>query len=302
MTIVIEQAGQPVQVDLDTSDGVPVRGLLYPCVGHLRGRLIVAGATAVPQRFYRRFAQFAASRGLEVLTFDYRGVGMSRPARLDSFRMDFLDWGRVDLAAAVELMAPPSVPLYVVGHSYGGHALGLLPNHSKVAGFYVFGTGAGWHGYMPRLERLRVWIMWNLILPPLTRWKGYCPWSMLGLGEDLPADAYRQWRHWCTFPRYFFDDPAMSGIEEAYARVEMPILAANALDDLWALPASRDAFVNAYCNAPLTRRDIDPRWFGGAVGHMGYFRPSASQLWKEALDWLTALPARQATPSRDAVA
>ncbi|PAU61296.1 alpha/beta hydrolase family protein [Pseudomonas indica] len=276
-------------VELAAADGYVLGACRYPARSPLRGRVVVAGATAVPQGFYQRFARFASAQGFEVLTFDYRGIGRSRPRSLRGFRMDLLDWARLDLAAAVDAMADPSVPLYVVGHSYGGHAFGLLPNHRKVAGFYVFGTGAGWHGYMPLGERLRVLAMWKLVLPVLTRWKGYCPWAMLRMGEDLPADAYRQWRHWCQFPRYFFDDPAMRGIEREYATVQTPIVAANALDDLWASPRSRDAFVEAYRNAPLQRKDLDPRQAGGTVGHMGYFRSPAEPYWRGMLEWFASL-------------
>ncbi len=273
-----------------TVDGYVLGGNRYLTTVPLKGKLIVAGATAVPQGFYRRFAQFASSRGYETLTFDYRGIGQSRPASLRGFRMNLLDWARQDLAAAVDTMADENTPIFVVGHSFGGHAFGLLPNHDKVAGFYVFGTGAGWHGYMPLRERLRVLIMWKLILPLLTWWKGYCPWKMLGLGEDLPVDAYRQWRYWCQFPHYFFDDPAMCGIERTYAEVRTPIIAANALDDLWATPPSRDAFVKNYCNAPLICKDLDPVQVGGKIGHMGYFRQSAEPHWNEVLEWFTSLP------------
>lgn len=277
-------------MNLTAADGYVLSGSLYPSSAPLKGRLVVAGATAVPQEFYKRFAQFASARGFETLTFDYRGIGRSRPPSLKGFRMDLLDWARLDLAAAVEAMATDAVPSYVVGHSYGGHAFGLLPNHHKVAGFYVFGTGAGWHGYMPLGERLRVLAMWKVVLPVLTWWKGYCPWKMLGMGEDLPVDAYRQWRHWCQFPHYFFDDPAMQGIEEKYAAVRTPIVAANALDDLWASPESRDAFMQGYRNAPLTRKDLDPQQAGGKVGHMGYFRQGAEPLWESVLGWFSNLP------------
>lgn len=276
--------------ELIAADGYVLGASLYPAQGPVRGRLVVAGATAVPQGFYQRFARFAGERGYEVLTFDYRGIGRSRPPSLKGFRMDLLDWARQDLAAAVDAMADDALPLYVVGHSYGGHAFGLLPNHRKVAGFYVFGTGAGWHGYMPLGERLRVLLMWKLVLPLLTWWKGYCPWRMLGMGEDLPVDAYRQWRHWCRFPRYFFDDPAMRGIEAHYAAVTTPIVAANASDDLWASPASRDAFIDAYRHAPLVRTELDPARVGGKVGHMGYFRPIAEPYWDDVLRWFASLP------------
>lgn len=276
-------------LNLVAADGYVLSASRFRAAGALQGRLVVAGATAVPQGFYRRFAQFASARGFEVLTFDYRGIGRSRPPRLRGFRMDLLDWARLDLAAAVQAMAGEGVPLYVVGHSFGGHAFGLLPNHEQVAGCYVFGTGAGWHGYMPLGERLRVLAMWRIVLPLLTWYKGYCPWKMLGLGEDLPRDVFRQWRHWCQFPHYFFDDPAMTGIAQVYAQVRTPIVAANALDDLWALPPSRDAFMQGYRSAPVLRKDIDPRDVGGKMGHMGYFRAQAEPCWQEMLGWFAGL-------------
>lgn len=255
----------------------------------MRGRIVMASATAVPQGFYKRFAEHAGRRGYETLTFDYRGIGQSRPASLKGFHMDLLDWARQDLAAAVDAMPEDGVPLFIAGHSYAGHAFGLLPNHAKVAGFHVSGTGAGWHGWMPVGERIKVLALWTL-LGPLTRWMGYSPWKALGMGEDIPGDAFRQWRHWCRFPHYFFDDPDMRGIESSYAKITTPMIAANALDDLWASPASRDAFVKAYRNAPLTKRDIDPRSLGQPIGHMGYFRKGAEPLWDEMLDWFGSLP------------
>lgn len=289
MTVVIDQENAPVSASLTAADGYVLGAMRYPAAAPLQGRLVVAGATAVPQGFYRRFAQFASTRGFETLTLDYRGIGQSRPRSLKGFRMDLLDWGRQDLAAAVDAMAGSDVPLYMVGHSYGGHAFGLLPNHRKVAGFYVFGTGAGWHGWMPRGEGLRVLLMWRVVLPVLTWWKGYCPWKLLGLGEDLPVDVYRQWRYWCRFPRYFFDDPAMQHLERIFATVLTPIVAVNALDDAWATPRSRDAFVQGYRNAPVTRKDLDPAKMAGKIGHMGYFRHTSEALWQDALDWFTDL-------------
>ncbi|MFG6455727.1 alpha/beta fold hydrolase [Roseateles sp. BYS96W] len=288
---------EPTATELVASDGYVLRGYRYTPESAPVARLVVAGATAVPQGFYRRFAEHAARRGFETLTIDYRGIGRSRHGPLKGFRMDLLDWGRLDLAAAVEAMVDDDLPLFLVGHSFGGHAFGLLPNHERVAGCYVFGTGAGWHGYMPLFERLRVLTMWNLVLPALTWWKGYCPWKMLGMGEDLPIDVFRQWRHWCTFPRYFFDDPAMRGIEHGYANVRTPIVAVNSLDDLWATPASRDAFVQSYTNAPLTRRDLHPAPSGSKIGHMGYFRQPAEAHWNEALEWFAGLTRTAAVPA-----
>lgn len=272
---------------LTTADGYPIAATRYPAQGSTRAHLVMAGATGVPQGFYRRFAQYAASQGVAVMTLDYRGIGRSRPASLKGFRMDYLDWGRQDLAAAVDAMSVPGLPLYVVGHSYGGHAFGLLPNHHKVDALYTFATGAGWDGWMPLAERLRVKLMWGVIGPMIVRLKGYLAWSWLGMGEDLPLDVYRQWKHWCTFPRYFFQDPAMAHLAAGFDSVRSPIMACNALDDLWARPKSRDAFMSGYRNVQWLKTDIDPRRAGmGPIGHMGYFKQQCQPLWQGALDWL----------------
>lgn len=269
---------------LRAADGYPLAATRYPAAGTAQASLVIGGATAVPQGFYRRFAEHAAARGHEVWTLDYRGIGRSAPPSLRGFRMDYLDWARLDLAALVDAAHRPERPLFMAGHSFGGHAFGLLPNHAKVAGFWTFATGAGWHGWMPPAERLRVLALWHLIGPVATRLAGYLPWSRLGMGEDLPIDVYRQWKHWCRYPRYFFDDPAQRALREHFAAVRTPIVAANALDDLWAPPASRDAFMAGYRAAPVETLDIDPKAHG-PIGHMGYFRPQAAALWGQALDW-----------------
>lgn len=275
-------------VTLIAADGYRLAATLYPAQGEVKAHLLMAGATGVPQGFYRRFAEYASQRGFSVLTLDYRGIGRSRPASLRDFKMSYLDWGRLDLAAAVDALKSDRVPLYLVGHSFGGHALGLLPNHQLIRAACSFGSGAGWAGWMSRREGLKVRLLWHLILPPLVAWKGYMPWRLLGMGEDLPRSVYRDWKKWCRYPRYFFDDPDMQHLRQQYAQLRLPLLSATALDDPWAPPRSRDAFASAYCNAELTLRDVAPQPGAAPIGHMGYFREAAQPLWEETLAWLQA--------------
>ncbi len=276
-------------ITLTASDGYRLAATRFELDGPLFGHLIVAGATGVPQRFYHRFARYVSGKGFSVLTLDYRGIGESKPPTLKGFKADFLDWAELDLAAAVDAMSGKNVPLFMVGHSFGGQALGLLPNHQHIAGYYTFATGAGWHGWMPFPENLRVRLLWN-ILPIISGLKGYSPLSVLRVGEDLPLGVYRQWRRWCRYPHYFFDDPEMAHVAEKYARVRTPMAAANALDDLWSLPRSRDAFMQAYTNVPLLERiDLDPGKGYGRIGHMGYFRAKAQPLWDKVVEWFCQL-------------
>jgi predicted alpha/beta hydrolase len=272
-------------LQLQTADGCRLAATHFSAPGDQF--MVMAGATAVPRGFYKRFAEFAQARGVNVITTDYRGSGESRTGPLKGFEMEYADWSRYDLAAAVNYAAQRG-RVWLVGHSLGGHAIGQLPEPNVLQAAYVCGTGAGWHGWMPRPERYRAWAMWNLIGPITTRIYGYHPMSKFGMGEDLPMGVYRDWKRWCANPHYFFDDPEARAITEKFAQVRIPLAAAVSTDDLWAPPASRDAFFKGYSGAAVQRIDFKPAELGvEQVGHMGYFRAQAGAvLWPQILAWL----------------
>ena len=272
-------------------DGYPLTASFYPATSDQF--IVIAGATAVPRGFYRRFAQYAQSRGINVITTDYRGIGDSMPASktLRGFAMDYADWSRYDLAAAVKWASERSGgKVWIVGHSLGGHALGQLPNLQLVGAAYTCGSGAGWHGWMPAPERYKVWLLWNVIGPIARRMLGYMPMKIFGNGENLPLGVYCDWKHWCSFPHYFFDDPAPKAraIVARFDDVKFPVAAAVSTDDLWAPPASRDAFFKGFTATRVDRIDLHARELGvSQVGHMGYFRAQTGAIfWPRIFAWL----------------
>ena len=266
-------------------DGYPLIGTSYTPNDVIKAQIVLACATGVPQGFYRRFAEYAAQLGYQVFTFDYRGVSQSAPKTLKGFQMSYLDWGKLDLTAAIDYLAQDDVSLFVVGHSYGGQALGLTANHHKVTAMYCFGTGAGWHGYMPFKEKIKVQVIWNIVFPPMVAATGYLPWSKLNMGADLPKGVYQQWRKWCKHPTYFFADPEQQQLHEQYAQVKTPIYAVAALDDDWALPSSRYAFMQHYRHAPMHFINISADEFRlKQIGHMGYFRKGSEPIWDKMLN------------------
>lgn len=286
----------PKSVQFETTDGSTIYGYHYSAQtagDPPKAILLIAGATGVPQRYYRAYAATAAMRHFDVVTLDYRGIGESAPEDLKGFEMRYLEWAEQDLAAALNYVHSCAtafekpIPIFVVGHSFGGHALGLLPNIEHVKGAYVFGAGAGWHGWMPFLEQVKVQIMWHFLGPILVRLKGYMGWSILGMGEDLPYGVYRDWKRWCSFPNYFFDDPKMSHVADIFARCKCDIVALNAIDDKWAQPQSRDAFFKGYTNANVIKKDLKPAEVGlDNIDHMGYFKKDAGAIWDLSFDWL----------------
>lgn len=265
-------------------DGYILTGTLYSPL-NAKAQIVVASATGVPQPFYRRFAEYAMKQGYQVLCFDYRGVAQSAPKTLKNFQMSYLDWGKSDLAGAIDYLNQFNLPIFMVGHSYGGQALGLTPNHQLIKAMYCFGTGAGWHGYMPLSERIKVQVIWNIVFPPMVAASGYLPWSKLKMGADLPKHVYQQWRKWCNNPTYFFGDPEHKYLHDVYAQIKTPIYAVAALDDAWALPASRHAFMQHYTQAPMHYIDITPQQYGlKDIGHMGYFRKGSEKIWQDIFD------------------
>lgn len=270
---------------LIAADGYPLAATHYTADSNQF--IVIASATGVPRGFYRRFAAFVQARGVNVITTDYRGIGDSKPATLKGFDMQYADWSTLDLAAAVDY-AHARGKVWLVGHSLGGHAIGQLPDANVLQAAYVCGAGAGWHGWMPRPERYRVWAMWHVLGPIATRLYGYHPMRKLGAGEDLPLGVYRDWKRWCALPHYFFDDPDAKAITDRFADVRLPIAAAVSTDDLWAPPVSRDAFFKGYANAAVDAIDLQPASLGvKQVGHMGYFRPQVGAvLWPHILAWL----------------
>jgi predicted alpha/beta hydrolase len=283
---------------LPALDGFPLTATLYtPQTPKLSADgkqqfIVIGNATAVPRGFYRRFCEYAAGLGLHAIVADYRGIGGSMPASgtLKGFVMDYADWSTQDLAAVVQY-AHERGEVYLVGHSLGGHAIGQLPDPSMLRAAYLCGAGAGWAGWMPPSERIKVWCLWNVIGPVATTMLGYQPMSKFGIGEDIPLGVYRDWKRWCGYSRYFFEDPApdAQAIAKKFERVRMPVAAAVSVDDLWAPPKSRDAFFSGYVNATVDRIDLTPAALGvQQIGHMGYYRKEVgATLWPQIMAWLS---------------
>src|SRR5437588_12786038 len=64
--------------------------------------VLISSATAVKRGYYDAYARHLAGEGFTVVTYDYRGIGGSRPARLAGFRARLRDWGQLDLAGVLD--------------------------------------------------------------------------------------------------------------------------------------------------------------------------------------------------------
>src|SRR5436190_3114910 len=71
---------------------------------------------------YVAFAQFFAEQGFSVYTFDFRGIGASRQAKLSKQKADLKDWALLDLDAMIGHVqeAHRHHKLVIAAHGIGG--------------------------------------------------------------------------------------------------------------------------------------------------------------------------------------
>lgn len=247
--------------------------------------VLISSATAVPRGFYRRFARFLQRHGWHVLTYDYRGIGGSKPARLRGFDATLRDWAFLDMTAALGRVERELEPrrLFVVGHSFGGQVTGMLENAGAIDAMVGVSAQSGYWGVQGGRERLRVRIVATVLMPVLSRVFGYFPWSLVARGEDLPKGVALEWAGWCRRPNYLLDDETLP--LDRYRRFAAPVLAYSIDDDDWGTRRAVDDMMRAYRD--VERRHVVPAEYRLArLGHMGWFREDAEPLWREAVEWL----------------
>ena len=82
----------PESVALHCTDGFTLAAQLWRPAGAERGAVIISCATGVLSRYYARYANFLTEHGFAALTYDFRGIGGSRPQRLLRRRSIHVRW------------------------------------------------------------------------------------------------------------------------------------------------------------------------------------------------------------------
>ncbi|WP_417838220.1 serine aminopeptidase domain-containing protein [Tritonibacter scottomollicae] len=271
------------------ADGWPLAGTLFHSQAEATHAVMMSAGTGFPRRFYRHFAQYLTGRGALVLTYDYRGIGGSFNAGHGFANIEYSDWGRYDMSAAVDVLARVAgdLPLAHVAHSVGGHFLGLMPNQSRLLrhAFLSIGTGY-WGGHHWRNIPKELYFWWGLGSYSLWRHKAVMPiggWQ----GEALPPRLFRTWRRWSHRRGYFQPDLEGALQPQAYAEVNAPIRSWIFSDDPIATRASGRDLLAVYPSADTELVVRSPREYGvNRIGHEGAFRLGREALWDEVSDWL----------------
>jgi predicted alpha/beta hydrolase len=279
-------------VRITAADGFAVAATEFTPPSTPRAVVVINAATAVKRRYYERFARHLGAHGFAVVTYDYRGVGDSAPARLRGFAASMRQWGLLDQPAVLAHAAAwqPDVPLMIVGHSVGGQIVGLLDDPSRVQRVLMVAAQHNYWGLWPPKERYVLWALWTLFMPAASHILGYFPSRLVGLGEDLPRGVALEWARWCRSRGALVE--ALGGdTAQRFTAYRGEILALSFDDDTAFAPRRAvEGLLALYANARVEHRHITAAALSvPSVGHFGFFREFARDRgWPIAVDWLAA--------------
>ncbi|MFW2340034.1 MAG: alpha/beta fold hydrolase [Acidimicrobiia bacterium] len=199
--------------------------------------VVIAPAIGIEARYYQGLCEALAAQGIGAVGIDMPGHGAS-PIRAGRQH----DWGYRGLVdhfeAAVEVLAKlrPDSPIFLVGHSLGGHVALMLTGQtpSRVRGVVLVACGVPyWRAWRyPGALVLRVG---SELYRALALVLGYFPGRRLGFGGRESKTLILQWAKSAQTGRYDFD--GFSG-EELLSRPGPPVLSIGLRSDFFAPEAS----------------------------------------------------------------
>jgi predicted alpha/beta hydrolase len=158
-------------LSLRARDGMPLAATIFRPDNTTRRNsfVLITSAVGVKRTFYKKFATYLCDQGFGVLSFDYRGIGDSRPKSLFRFKATMSEWGEKDVAGMIDWIAAEHAheELMVVGHSVGAQLVGLAPNNERIAAMISVAGQSGYWGLWSFPRKYLMAALWYLIVPSI---------------------------------------------------------------------------------------------------------------------------------------
>ena len=270
-------------VRIATADGCLLSGRLHLPADAPSMAVVLHGGVGFPAGFYQNFAAWLAGEyGAAVLTYDYRDFGWSRTRPLSRSDACLSHWGIRDQGAALAWMLERfnELPVRVLGHSLGGQWLAFHEGIERVDKVVAVGSGPGWWLDHPRSMLPLVTLFWWLAGPVATVLCRHTPGKALGLGADIPAGVYWEWRRLCLRRDYHRtgwgrDYPQPNLDAAGFSLTIVPIA-----DDTLIAPHMVRKLPSYYPRANLREVLLEPNRLGiRKIGHGGPFLARNRACW-----------------------
>lgn len=265
----------PVALSLPVSDGYRVPASWYEA-SEGRATVVLMTALGVGARFYAPMAEALRGLGLHVALVEQRGHGDS--ALRASRRVDFglRETLALDVPAVMAHARTAGVPVYLMGHSLGGHTAAMLAGlrPAEVAGVILVGCGSPFLGVYTGKTRLQLELLVR-ILPVLVSLFGHYPGARVGFGGREARRLMDDWRRLACTGRYHAaglgTDPEL-GIGSYEGRV----LCVRLADDTFGTPAATAAVTDKLSAATTTQVVLDADALGAPADHWRWARTPAA--------------------------
>jgi predicted alpha/beta hydrolase len=270
-----------------TADGYAIDCSLYePFERRAPPAVVVINSGAgIPRTLYESFASWLADCGMTTITYDYRGIGGSRGRSIRGLEASIQDWGSKDCAAVLDWMKRrfPDAVIHVVAHSIGGVVTGFVSNPPQIGRMVLVSPHIGYWGDYARAARRRMFVLWHVLMPAVTRMAGYFPGRKFGLPEDLPFDVALEWGRM----RLRRERRAPGSREEIVPRIEASVLTIRPSDDPFATEPAMHRVEEFFARCRFSDFPIDAG--GRPLGHLGFFSKSSREgPWQVARGWLAS--------------
>lgn len=288
----------PTSKSLTCRDGTSLKLTIYEALntetsGGDNPLLVIAPAFGVPQSFYRDFSQYIASKGLNVLTFDYRNTSADndnpRQKGQNSLGLKLSDWGTKDIDEILAFAVTQNRPIYYLGHSIGGQLLGLSKYTAQIKKAMFVGVSAPYWKRWPFPAKLKVLTASHLLIPSVAALTKHFPAKQLGLGNQvIPSPLFTQWAGWMRKPDYHLDK-SFGLNQQHYADLRCELLSLGFSDDTLAPKQNIAHLLSFYPNAKSQIEIIEPKSIATkSIGHTGFFKKRfENSLWQKPLTFFS---------------
>ncbi|SEH62721.1 alpha/beta hydrolase family protein [Epilithonimonas hominis] len=276
------------RIDIITIDHYSLAAHLFEPQISNQKVLLINSATGVKQQIYFSVAQFFADHGFTVITYDYRGIGLSKPHKMRGFEASMRVWGTTDYKALTDYIKSnfEDYKKYCLGHSVGALILGMNPDSEIFEEFIFVGTQNAFVGNLRLKTKIEAYLGFGIVQPLFTVLLGYFPASWFGLGESLPSGSAFDWRI------LILNKKSTNNLLEKSAdfskKLKQKVLVIWAEDDAWLTEKGvKSLLENTYANLRPTYRHIyTSESEKGEIGHVNFFRSYNRKLWKILLERL----------------
>lgn len=251
--------------------------------------VLINSATGVKQQVYFSFAQYLSGYGFTVITYDYSGIGLSKPEDLTKCSASMRTWGTEDYKAVTDYIKThfQDYRKYLLGHSVGALIVGLNEDSVMFEEFAFVGAQNAFVGHLNWKTKIEACLGFGIAQPFFTSLMGYFPAQWFGLGESLPKNCAYDWR--ILILNRKSTGALLKTAKDYSERLTQKTLVIRAEDDRWLTEKAVNSLLNdTYSHLkPVHRLIRTSESEAGKIGHVNFFRSYNRKLWTIILnEWM----------------